>query len=135
MKQDAGRKPAQPQRRQLIVAAASIAGIAMALQSPAIAALAEESSAGNDLLAKMLAALGQEIDGQVAMTNAALELHLTRILRAPTMCDATVPDLKQRILQNIEADYKSGAIGIVDGWWLSQTEAHCLELIEQVRAG
>lgn len=128
---------AQPQRRQVMLAVAAIAGLALTIKSPAlIDAGADLVEAGSDLLGQMLQALGQE--ASVGVTNAAVELHLGRILRAPLATlapDVSVLDLKDRIRRNIEADYRAGDIRVVNGWWLSATEANCLELIAQVSAG
>ena len=128
---------AQPQRRQVMLAVAAIAGLALTIKSPAVMdAGVDLVEAGRDLLGRMLQALGQERG--VGVTNAAVELHLRRILGAPLAGlapDVSVLDLKQRIRNNIEADYRAGDIRIVNGWWLSATEASCLELIEQVGAG
>lgn len=127
---------AQPQRRQFILAA--VAGIALAMKSPVLSALTDQRN-GSALLGPLLEALGQDFDAgtELAMTEAALQLHLGRILRAPVVMlesPLSTQEVKQRILRNIEADYRAGEIRVVDGWWLSATEAHCLELIEQVRA-
>lgn len=123
---------ARPQRRQVIMALAAVASLASTMRSPALL------DAGGDALGQLLKALGYDIDKSVALTNADVELHLARILRAPLAVLASDPsaqDLKRRIRRNIEADYRAGDIRVVDGWWLSATEANCLELIEQVRAG
>jgi hypothetical protein len=123
---------AQPQRRQLMMAIAAIGGLALTAQSP------ELLDAGADPLAQLLKALGYDAGKSVALTNADVELHLGRILRAPfvvLVSDPSTQDLRQRIRRNIEADYRAGDIRVIDGWWLSATEANCLELIEQVRAG
>lgn len=129
----------QPQRRQLMMAIAAIAGLSLTMRSPTLLnAGAEALETGRDLLAQLLNALGQQADRSMATTNAAVELQLSSILRAPLSVfasDVSTHDLKQRIRRNIEADYQAGDIRIVDGWWLSATEANCLELIEQVRAG
>jgi hypothetical protein len=135
--QQPGDEVAQPQRRQLIIAA--VAGIALGLKSSGASALPNDATAG-ELLGPLLEALGQDFDAGtvMAMTDVSLELHLSRILRAPAAALASLPtaqELKQRILKNIEADYRAGEIRVVNGWWLSATEAYCLELIEQVRAG
>lgn len=122
---------AQPQRRQVMMALTAIAGLALTVKSPAW------FDAGGDLLGQLLQALGQKADKGIAMTDAAVDLHLSRILRTPLSAlapDASVQELKQRIRHNIEADYRTGDIRVVDGWWLSATEASCLELIEQVSA-
>jgi hypothetical protein len=120
---------AQPQRRQLMMAIAAIAGLALTRQSPALL------SAGGDALRHFLKVLGYDVHNSVALTNADVELHLSRILRAPPASDPSPRDLKQRIRRNIESDYQAGDIRVVNGWWLSATEASCLELLEQVRAG
>jgi hypothetical protein len=123
---------AQPHRRQLMMAIAAIAGLALTTQSPAWL------SAGGDPLRRFLKALGYDMDNGVALASADVELHLSRILRVPLAVLASDPsarELRQRIRRNIEEDYRAGDIRVIDGWWLSATEANCLELLEQVRAG
>lgn len=127
---------AQPQRRQVMMAVAAIAGLALTGRSPApLDTGAEFFETGGDLLGQLLKALGYRVDASAALANADIELHLSRILRAPLAVLASDQDLKRRIRRNIEADYQAGDIRIVDGWWLSATEANCLELIERLRAG
>lgn len=121
---------AQPQRREVMMAIAAIAGLALTAQSPALL------DAGSDSLRRLLKALGYDVGRGPVLTNADVELHLSRILRAPLAglaSDSSAQDLRQRIRRNIEADYRAGDIRVVDGWWLSATEANCLELLEQVR--
>jgi hypothetical protein len=123
---------AQPQRRQLMMAIAAIAGLALTTQSPALL------GAGGDALRHFLKVLGYDVHNGVALTNADVELYLSRILRVPLAALESHPsarDLKERIRRNIEADYQAGDIRVINGWWLSATEASCLELLEQVRAG
>lgn len=128
--------PAQPQRRRVMMAVAAIAGLALTRRLPApFDAGAEFFETGGDLLGQLLKALGYRVDASAALTNADIELHLTRILRAPLAVLASDQDVKRRIRRNIEADYQAGDIRVVDGWWLSATEANCLELIERARAG
>lgn len=123
---------ARLQRRQVMMAMAAVASLALTMRSPALL------NADGDPLGQLLKALGYDVDKSVALTNADVELHLTRILRAPLALLASDPsaqDLRQRIRRNIEADYQAGDIRVVNGWWLSATEASCLELIELVHAG
>jgi hypothetical protein len=125
---------AQPQRRQLMMAIAAIAGLALTTRLPALL----NAGGDPDPLAQLLKALGYDAGESVALTNAEVELHLGRILRAPLAVlssDPSAQELRQRIRRNIEADYRAGDIRVIDGWWLSATEANCLALIEQVRAG
>lgn len=123
---------ALPQRRQVMMAIAAVAGLALTLKPPALL------DASGDTLGQLLKALGYDAGKRATLTNADVELHLSRILRAPfavLASDPSAQDLKRRICCNIEADYQAGDIRVVEGWWLSATEASCLELIEQVRAG
>lgn len=117
-------------RRQFVLAvAAALVGVPMASKCSAV-------TADTDLLKQVLQALGHA-DEAVATTTE-IDARLTRILREPGRADR--PEfmderyLRERIKYNIEADYRDGAIRVVDGWWLSHTEAECLELIAQVCA-
>lgn len=107
-------------RRQFILAAiATAAGLPAAVRFSG-------AGADSDLLKRVLQALGQ--GGENAATTATIEARLARIVRA-NVPSASAGALKQRIRANIQADYRAGAIRVVDGWWLSETEAECLELI------
>ena len=125
------------QRRRVMAAVAAVAGLALTMTSPTLRnAGSDFFEKGSDGLGRLLKALGYEVNESVALTSADVELHVSRILRAPLAMLASDPsaqDLKHRIRRNIEADYQAGDIRVVDGWWLSATEASCLELIEQVR--
>lgn len=106
-------------RRQFILAAAAaVVSVSAVNISGAVTA--------SDLLQRVLRALGY--DDASAATTAAIDARLARILRTKTL-SAPTGDLKQRIRDNIAADYRAGALRVVDGWWLSETEADCLELI------
>ena len=105
-------------RRFILAAAAAVVG----LSAVRFAGVVTES----DLLKRVLHALGH--GDESAATTAAIDARLARILRTKTL-STSARDLKQRIRDNIEADYRAGALRVVDGWWLSETEADCLELI------
>ena len=131
MKREVDERLPRPLRRQVLQAAAGVVAMTLTMQLPAIAARETE----RELLARLLAALGESVDRPVVLNHAALEHHLTRILRAPAnTVESSTLELKQRVRANIEADYRAGELRVIDGVWLSATEAHCLELLEQVRA-
>lgn len=141
-----GMGPARWRRRDVLFAATAIAGALLAVKYPGIPSLTSSGheliAAQNALLKQVLQALGQGIGGNEAdaVMSASADLQLTRILRTPaaviaSQAPASVSDLKQLIRENIEADYRAGDICVVNGWWLSATEASCLELIGAVRAG
>jgi hypothetical protein len=131
--------PARWRRRDVLLAATAIAGTLLAVP-PIVGSGREPVVAGNALLKRVLQALGHGIDSNELVASASVDLQLARILRvpaavfasqAPTANDVT-SDLKQLIRHNIEADYRAGEIRVVNGWWLSATEASCLELIGTV---
>ena len=147
-----GRGQARWRRRDVLFAATALAGASVAMRYPGIPSLAsrghEPIAAQNALLKQVLQALGQGIDSNAADaamsasvdSQPSVDSQLSRILRAPaaalaSQAPASVGDLKQLIRDNIEADYRAGEICVVNGWWLSATEASCLELIGSVRAG
>lgn len=110
-------------RRQFILAATAVVGASLAARLPG-------SFVEDDLLQRVLRALGQE-NAPVAAV-AGIEDCVTSILGSPAACSESTEDLKHIIRRNIEADYLAGSIRVVNGWWLSRTEAECLELIGKV---
>lgn len=110
-------------RRQFILAATAVVGASLAARLPG-------SFVEGDLLQKVLRALGHG-NAPVAAV-AGMEECVTRILGSSVACSAPAEELKHIIRRNIEADYLAGSISVVNGWWLSRTEAECLELIGKV---
>ena len=133
--------PERWRRRDLLLAVAAITGLAPHFMGGG----RESGLAGSGLLRQVLQALGHGIDRNevdalgASILGASIDLQLARILRLPAAAVASqasgIDDLKRLIRDNIAADYRAGEIRVVNGWWLSATEASCLELIVAVRAG
>lgn len=127
MNDEALSSAARRRRQFILAAAAAIVGVPLASKLSG-------AMTGSDLLKQVLQALGHA-DEAVA-TTAQIDARLALILRDPHLTDRLElidgAYLRRRIKDNIEADYRDGALRVVDGWWLSSTEAECVELIAQV---
>ncbi|HEY4366937.1 MAG TPA: hypothetical protein VGN07_06845 [Steroidobacteraceae bacterium] len=121
------------QRRSFVAAASATAVLALA------GGLSSAGPAGSKLdalLARVLQALNHPAPGKPAGVLAGVDSLLARVLNISLgelddyaqMPNAT---LRRRIQDNIALDYGQRHLRVIDGWWLSNTEADCMELIER----
>lgn len=127
----------QPMRRRLMIAAVMAA--AFGAETASSWEQMPRPANAHPLLQTMLEALGQRFDAMhlTGIEAAQIEPHLERVLRESLASSASwsAAQVRRCLRQHIEADYRDGELRVVHGWWLSATEAHCLELLEQLRLG
>ena len=125
------------QRRNFIVATSAVAMAVLAERLPGVK-LAGAGSTYDELLARVLEALHHHPQGKFPVaSDEKIRPLLARVLGAPaddldSYATVSPAQLKQRIQDNIVSDYKQRRLRVVEGWWLSDTEAGCLELVECV---
>jgi len=95
-------------------------------------------SSHEKLLTRVLEALHHRAPGEVrAADDDIIRPLLARVLSAPVQqldsyANTSAAELKVRIQANIAQDYRQRRLRVIEGWWLSETEAGCLELVEFV---
>ena len=124
-----------PRRRNFIVAASAVALALLSQRLPGVRRTGTGSS-HDKLLARVLEALHHHSPGGVrAVADEVIRPLLARVLNAPAneldnYTNASAAQLQQRIQDSIALDYKERRLRVIEGWWLSETEAGCLELVE-----
>jgi hypothetical protein len=121
------------QRRYVMIAASAAAMAVLADRLPGTQIVAWRPK-HDELLARVLEALHQPQVVLPATDDDVVRSLLARVLDAPvheidSYASASISQLKQRIHGNIARDYANQKVRVVDGWWLSETEAGCLELL------
>ena len=118
-------------RRRFLAAGSTLGAIAFIA---GVAAWDLGSASNRRLLLRVLAALNH---AHLAVPDVADEARVQRLLGrvlqvSPDRLDEcsalTVAQLKARIGANIASNYRQRQIRVVDGWWLSETEAAAVEL-------
>ena len=122
------------QRRYVMIAASAAALAVLADRLPGTQVGAWRSK-HEELLARVLEALHQPQVVLPVMDEDVVRSLLARVLDAPlheidSYAGASISQLKQRIHGNIARDYENRKVRVIDGWWLSETEAGCLELLQ-----
>jgi len=125
------------QRRNFICTTGAIAAALLMQRLPAMHAMSESAHAGPGLLARMLEAMHHAPQLATTVDPDALGTLLARILGISAnelehYASLTAEQLRQRIHDNMAEDYRQRRVRVIDGWWLSETELGCLELLERV---
>ena len=126
-------------RRKLLGTLISI-GAAVATRNVTGAAAIASGTGQSDLALRVIAVLGHESSANAALSTAhepVIESLLGQIFATPDagpgeLRHASAQMLRKRIRANIESDFSAGKITAVNGWWISDTEARCLELVDFV---
>jgi hypothetical protein len=121
------------QRRHMMIAVSAAALVVLADRLPGMQVAASRSK-HEELLARVLEALHQPQPVSKAMDEGVARQLLARVLDATqhefdSYASISIPHLRQRIQGNIVRDYENRKLRVIDGWWLSETEAGCLELL------
>jgi hypothetical protein len=125
------------QRRNFICTTGAIAVALLMQRLPAMRAMSESAHPGTGLLARMLEAMHHTPQLATTVDSDALSTLLARILgisadELEQYASLTAEQLRQRIHDNMAEDYRQRHVRVIDGWWLSETEVGCLELLERV---
>lgn len=118
-------------RRTFIVATSAAA---LLLLSERLAGMQRTGTSRDKLLARVLEALHHPAPAELRVADDTIRSLLARVLGTPvheldSYADASVAQLKERIQANIAQDYRQRRLRVIEGWWLSETEAGCLELV------
>jgi hypothetical protein len=121
------------QRRHMMIVVSAAALVVLADRLPGMQVAASRSK-HEELLARVLAALHHPQLALKAIDEGIARPLLARVLGATpheidSYASVSVPQLRQRIQGNIVRDYENRKLRVIDGWWLSETEAGCLELL------
>jgi len=121
--------------RRTFIAATSAA--ALLVLSERLAGMARTGTSHDKLLTRVLEALHHPARAEVRAADDIIRPLLARVLSTPvheldSYADASAAQLKERIQANIAQDYRQRRLRVIEGWWLSETEAGCLELVEVV---